>query len=185
MHVASAISKILHPIPVIIVTSLGAVSLIDAGTNPIKWIGGSLLVILLPLIVYYAYGMRNFGFEDNGNRNRIYGLGLLLASSYTFYMFYAGAPKTFWTTALGVVISGALFGSLNTRTKISVHTGAISGSASVIYSLEPLTGGLIFAFLPLVGWSRVKLDHHTPLQVLAGAIIPPLVFLTVFYLGSS
>lgn len=46
------------------------------------------------------------------------------------------------------------------------------GHESVLREFYHRVGGMMFVFLAaLVCWSRVKLGHHTPLQVLAGALI--------------
>lgn len=66
--------------------------------------------------------------------------------------------------------------------KISIHALAIAAIPSVLFFLAYGLGRstpfpalwLLFGFstacIPLVGWARVRLHHHTPQQVIAGAL---------------
>lgn len=91
-----------------------------------------------------------------------------------------GAPRE--VTALVVAMLATLLAILavTTRWKISVHT-AVSGGAVALLALAygpwPLAGGVLVA---LVGWSRVRLRHHTLAQALAGAALGAVVAGPVF-----
>lgn len=86
-----------------------------------------------------------------------------------------------WLTAFYVAagIVSAMSFVITFRWKISAHTGAVSGLAAALYwmachSLIPmpmLWVSLGIAVTGAVAWSRLYLHHHTPLQVLAGAIL--------------
>ncbi len=54
--------------------------------------------------------------------------------------------------------------------KISGHTGAATAVAMVLSLINPLFLPL-FILVPLVGWSRLELQAHTPNQVLAGFLL--------------
>jgi hypothetical protein len=186
MDIASYISKVFHPIAVTLSTLIIASYLMTSRVEgAFFWIGSSAVVILGPLVAYYTLGMRNGGYEGKDDRRKIYALGLGLAALYTGYAYLSGAPDFIFRFAAAVITTGALFTVINLRTKISVHTGAFSGSAAVLALLEPLLGAAGFLILPAVGWARIKLEEHTPFQALLGSILPPLVFGLVFWLGSS
>ena len=48
----------------------------------------------------------------------------------------------------------------------------------VIYGVEGLIAAVL---LPLMVWSRVELEHHSPAQVATGALLAALIVAVVFY----
>lgn len=76
--------------------------------------------------------------------------------------------------------------------KISAHTAGISGFATAIYwmayhgliystPLAWVNGGVLLT--GLVAWARLYLNHHTPLQTLAGAALAAAVVYTALSLS--
>ncbi|RLE93853.1 MAG: hypothetical protein DRN04_05750 [Thermoprotei archaeon] len=64
--------------------------------------------------------------------------------------------------------------------KISIHMASLTLPISY-FTLIGYPQALIFSLLvPLLGWARVKVKAHTPLQVLAGSIVGILASLTIF-----
>ena len=182
MEAAEMISGILHPVPVSVVSSVLATAMVwRAGVT--RWVVVALGMILVPLTVMYLWRGKEF-FRARENRKTIYLIGILLAVSYTSASHLFSAPSPVPMISVSVPVAGAVFAGLNLRMKISVHTGVMSGAATILTGLEPIAG-LSFLLVPLVGWSRIKLDRHEPLQVLAGAVITPAVFLGIHLLGSS
>ena len=182
MDVARAVSTVLHPVPVSLATSfLATVMMWQAGIT--KWVLTALGIILVPLTAIYLWRGKEF-FTARENRKTIYLTGILLAVVYTSATYILSAPSEVVRLSVSVLLTGTVFAALNIRTKVSVHTGVISGSATVLTGLE--NGAVIcFLLVPLVGWSRLRLDRHERLQVAAGALIPPAVFLGIYLLGSS
>jgi membrane-associated phospholipid phosphatase len=58
----------------------------------------------------------------------------------------------------------------------------MAGCATVLIQTAPIVGIVMAVFAPLVGWARIRLKHHTPLQILIGWMVPMLCVLAVFYL---
>ena len=88
------------------------------------------------------------------------------------------APRLF------IVISGATVGQglvmflINQRWKISAHAAGASGIAVLIWQLFGLASTPVLLLIPIVGWSRVRLGRHTLGQVIAGAVLGSIIFLT-------
>jgi membrane-associated phospholipid phosphatase len=55
--------------------------------------------------------------------------------------------------------------------KISYHAGAVAGALGVLALAFGPTLLAAAPILALVGWARVRLDAHTPAQVLAGTLL--------------
>lgn len=88
-----------------------------------------------------------------------------------FVLYYLNAPSL--TTALMFIyFSNTLIILFITLSwKISIHAMGVAGPTVALTYLFGYKG-VIFGFLiPLVMWSRVKLNKHTTAQVLAGALL--------------
>lgn len=96
-------------------------------------------------------------------------LGALHAPKWMPAFFYGAAC----VSVIATVITMAF------RWKVSAHVAAVSGVVGAIYwlaynglLLAPVFWLSVFIIIAgLVAWSRLYLDRHTPMQVLAGAIL--------------
>ena len=71
-----------------------------------------------------------------------------------------------WCYSINTLITAAI----NSRWKISAHLMGLTGPVT---ALHPVIGMGVLWFVPVVivlGWSRIRLEAHTPAQVCAGAI---------------
>jgi len=60
---------------------------------------------------------------------------------------------------------------INLKWKISIHASGITGPATFLfYSFGMIAIPFFLLVLP-VGWARLRLNAHTPAQVLAGATL--------------
>ena len=74
-----------------------------------------------------------------------------------------------------------IFMFINLWWKISVHTAFATASATMLIILYGAIGVTMAALIPPIGWSRIELEHHSPAQVISGALLAALVVVTVFY----
>ena len=88
------------------------------------------------------------------------------------------APRLF------IVISGATVGQglvmflINQRWKISAHAAGASGIAVLIWQLFGAASTPVLVLIPIVGWSRVRLGRHSLGQVIFGAVLGCVIFLS-------
>lgn len=102
------------------------------------------------------------------------GVSLLLGSGALALL---GAPAAAFSS-VGLILTGLLICLIvNLRWKLSVHTAVAAFIWLSIFS-GPAWGPAAALFMTmLVGWSRLEVRHHTPSQVLAGAVLGCLLFL--------
>ncbi len=65
--------------------------------------------------------------------------------------------------------------------KISFHSGFITMFSIVFLIIFGAWAVFTILLIPLVGWSRLKLKRHTPVQVFCGGALTGIISLSVFY----
>lgn len=86
-------------------------------------------------------------------------LWILNAPAITTVLMFVYATNTF------IVII------INLSWKISIHAMGIAGPTAALMYTFGLPGALFGAIIPMVMWSRVRLNKHTIAQVIAGALL--------------
>jgi membrane-associated phospholipid phosphatase len=58
----------------------------------------------------------------------------------------------------------------------------MAGCTAVLLWTAPLIGVIMAIFAPLVGWARIRMKHHTPVQILIGWMVSMICVFVVFQL---
>ena len=98
-------------------------------------------------------------------------LGTLLVGLLAEVLLSAPADVVALTCAMVATLLALAVVTVVVHWKISVHTAVAAGS---VVMLATALGGawlLLLVLVPVVMWSRVELDDHSPSQVLAGAVL--------------
>jgi hypothetical protein len=101
----------------------------------------------------------------------------------TFYLFSkAPMPSLFPHLVLGAAISVATAFVINLKWKVSIHMLGMGGIVGTIiglilrYQIDAIQLVMTLVLLSgIVGYSRLRLDAHTPLQVYVGFILGTLI----------
>ena len=88
---------------------------------------------------------------------------------------FGAAPSVLITLAATSWLQTLIILVITLRWKISVHTSAAAGAATVVWIL--LGTPLSLLIVPLIAWSRVRLRRHTLLQTVVGALLGFSVFI--------
>jgi len=83
---------------------------------------------------------------------------------------------------VSAVIATVLGYVINRYTKLSLHSAAMAGCTAVLLWTAPLIGIIMAVCAPLVGWARIRLKHHTPVQILIGWMVSMICVFVVFRL---
>lgn len=150
--------------------------------------------IILPMgVFYYFYRTKlidNFHMHTTKERSLPF-LTIVVLHMSTFYMFSkAPMPSLFPNLILGAAFSVAMAFVINLKWKVSIHMLGMGGIVGTILGLalryQVSATELIVALVVLsgiVGYSRLKLDAHTPLQVYVGFVLGTLILTgTVLFL---
>jgi membrane-associated phospholipid phosphatase len=89
-----------------------------------------------------------------------------------FFVLYAFNAPALTSALMFVYFSNTvLILVINFSWKISIHAMGVAGPTAALIYLFGIPGVIFSLIIPLVMWSRVKLNKHTPYQVLAGAFL--------------
>ena len=152
----------------------------------LKWSLISLAVSVLPVFIVIVFLVRHGKLDGifiraRQQRNWIYLLATVCVVLGCMVLCYLGAPKVLVASFVAALLAMALFMFINLWWKISVHTAFVAASVTVLIVLYGVLGTVAAVLLPLMVWSRVKLEHHSLAQVATGALLAALIVVGVFY----
>ena len=187
-RVASLVSNILNPFAV----SLAAVLVLSfestsRAADALRWSLILVAVGLLPVFsatVYLARTGRVDGVLVATRRQRtsIYLLSIACAAIGYAVLNYMEAPVMLRAAFAGGLSGAILFTIINLWWKISLHTAFTAVLATILVVLYGwiATAGVVAVLL--LAWARLVLKHHSPAQVVAGALLAGLITVAVFNL---
>jgi membrane-associated phospholipid phosphatase len=90
------------------------------------------------------------------------------------------APKVMTAMMLSVATGMVIITGVTLFWKISMHVSGAAGTVMLIVLLYGKQWIPLFLFIPVVGWSRSILEHHSVAQAATGAMLGSLVPAIVF-----
>jgi len=186
--IASLISNILNPF---IIGSLLILLISFQSTGntleAVKWSAILLALTLLPtyLAAVYLVGRKKMDriFTDvRQQRTSIYIVTILLAVITFAILLFLKAPTMLIALCVTGVTATVLYTCINLWWKISLHAAFTTTMVTILVILFGYLGAISIVLIPLIVWSRLKLNCHTPMQLIAGALLAVINAGTVFYL---
>ncbi len=133
-------------------------------------------VVIIPASVYTILRVQrgtwgDLDVSDQRQRNQFYAILFPLLLIVALLSWAADVPRAIPLGAVSIIaLVGAAF-VLNTRVKVSLHTGFAVFAAETLFFFKPTLGGAVLLLAMLVGWSRVALGRHTVMEVLLGGVL--------------
>lgn len=188
-RLARWLSRIFHPFLISIIT-LVLVIYLDGFSwmEAIKWTAVATTMVILPVTMYLVYRVKNGRYSDwnisvREQRYSIYTLAGACFVALTILFIQADAPPIALACIYAALLTITLAAGINRfLTKVSIHSAAMAGCATVIALLSPPIGFLMALTTVAVGWSRVQLNQHTVGQVMLGWSIAVVFMFSVFHL---
>lgn len=167
---------------ILLVSFESTASILDA----IKW---SLILIalsILPIYLVVVYLVRSNRLDGilvsiRQQRSKIYALAAILAGIGCIILFYLKAPLIMLALFVTGFFGTAIFMGINLWWKISLHTAFIAASVTLLVILYGFMAAVAIVLIPLVAWSRLELESHSPAQLVAGALLAISILPAVFY----
>ena len=187
-QVANLVSSILNPFLVSLVIIL--LLSFESTRSPLDALKWSLILIAISIVPVYSvvvYFSRNDRLGSRfinvrKQRTKIYLLAGICALVGCVILIYLGAPLILLATFVAGLSATVIFLGINLWWKISLHAAFIAASVILLVILYGSLGTVTVMLLPLVGWARVELGHHSLAQVTIGAFLAALIVGVVFYL---
>ena len=184
---AEAISNIFHPFVAAIPTMV--IAMIQQGTSlrsSLFWTILAVGVVIVPMLFLIYRGVRSGRYSDASisireQRHSLYAVAAALFALLLGILIWEGAPVILLACLLSALAATVIAGFINQRfTKLSLHSVAGSGYATVLLLTAPALGIATALFSLLVGWARMRLNHHTPVQILIGWAVSSGCVLLIF-----
>lgn len=140
-----------------------------------------LLAVVVPslyvLALYQRGVVSDIHLRNRSERIRPTLATLAAAVTVWLLLFVGHGPALLIALAAANVIQTALFFAITLHWKISAHTGSAAALAVLAaWGLPGLAAVPIILSVPLIAWSRVRLEDHTPAQTVIGAVLGSLIF---------
>jgi hypothetical protein len=167
-RLALAVSFLLHPFlisPATILLLAGRASAV-----------GFSLAIVIPLFVLTAIQVRrgswtNFDVSVRAQRRGLYWPGLILTAGAAAVMYATGSNPGLLSGFIVATAMIAVAMAINRLLKLSLHMTFAAFSAVTVGWTYPRITPLIVAVLVLLAWSRLRLQRHTLVEVIAGTVL--------------
>ena len=187
-RMAEIISYVFHPLLVVVPTLV--IAMVQLGSTvweAIFWTVLSVAIVNLPMALLLFWGVRSGKYSDASvsireQRTSIYAVGGTCLVILLAVLIIGKAPVVIIACLVSAVIATALGYWINRYTKLSLHSAAMAGCTAVLLWTAPLIGVVMAIFAPLVGWARIRLKHHTPVQILIGWTVSMICVFVVFRL---
>lgn len=137
----------------------------------------AIIPALVIFILYRLGRVSDMSISDKSQRTLPYSVSIVCYVGAGLFMTSMQAPAWLDAFFYGAAAVSLLSLVITRRWKISAHTGGVGGFAAICYwlalhnvvALPMIWVSLAFALAGAMAWARLYLNHHTPLQVLAGA----------------
>ena len=136
---------------------------------------------IIAIIYYFKQGRVDIWVSNQKQRTPFYIVAITgyILASIIFYLMQDTTLFVLSIAYLGVTTAVTLG---NFITKVSSHSAGVAGPIAAIFYVYGIPGLLLILLIPLVFWSRLKLNAHTLTQLSLGVIIGISVTLLVYIL---
>jgi membrane-associated phospholipid phosphatase len=184
--IAAAISTIVHPIALPLVTLVvvtdGATGQLSEG---LTLAGAALLLTSVPVGALVAWQVARGHWSDldvsvRKQRYLLYPVGIACAVLLIGVYVLLRAPGPAMASVLALTLAQTVNGAINFAYKVSGHAATASACAALLWMYAPGWGLPVAIAAALVGWSRVELGRHTTGQVVLGWAVGVASALTLY-----
>ncbi|MEM7345658.1 MAG: phosphatase PAP2 family protein [Chloroflexota bacterium] len=158
--------------------------------NPVEvaiWLLIILPILVIPPLSYVLWLVRTGYLEDMympTRHKRIRPLAFIMSWFLVCWglVYYWAAPPVVELLILGIMVLVGVLSIITFVWKISFHGASITAAITATllvsdsYYIWP-----IMLLIPLVGWSRIRLNRHTPLQVVYGSLVGAVIAIILAY----
>jgi len=139
--------------------------------------------MLYVLWLYSTDRITDLDMSVRAERENVFSAFVIFYALGTCVLYLLHAPRLMTATLAGYTGASLIVQYITRYWKISTHALGITAPLVVLVYLYGTQSLPFLILIPLVGWSRIRLHAHTPLQVVAGTFLGAgsvLLFLRLF-----
>ncbi|MDM8520911.1 phosphatase PAP2 family protein [Anaerolineales bacterium HSG6] len=149
---------------------------------PFLWLLMSIFVVTVPPIAYILWlvhtgHLQDFYMPQRSKRLRPLIFVIVWLFICLMGLRYLQAPLSIEVVILFVLALTVTMSIITLFWKISFHSASITTAFVTLVIVVGVKAWFALLLIPLVGWSRVRLQRHTPYQVLMGCLVGVLIAL--------
>ena len=185
--IARWVSHVVSPhIVGIVLTSLVSVYYSDNPIEILKWLLLLMPLLVLPPLGYLFWLVHNGTIEDiymPDRKTRTRPLTVLMLWLFVCLglIRYWAAPPLVEVFVVATIVLVAILSVVTLFWKISFHGATITAAATATVMVAGSYALPVMLLVPLVGWSRIRLERHTPRQVIYGSLVGALMGLILVH----
>lgn len=177
---AYMISQVGSP-PVLAATAMALIASTLSSPRAWRWAGAYVFLAILTPILYLFWLLHRGRVSDLDvqlREERVRPLIFTITCAGLAWLLLAlgGAPLEMVAVAGGLWLQTVVIFGITLWWKISVHSAAAAGVATLVWSLAGTSLPLLIG-VPIIAWSRVRLRRHTVAQTIAGAALGFAIFI--------
>jgi len=170
--------------PVLTTGSIALLAAVLSGLSAWLWACAYVLMSMMAPLAYLVWLLRRGQITDLDVQLREQRLRPMLFTSACgigawLLLLIGAAPRPLIVLGGALLVETLIIFVITLRWKISVHCAAAAGAATLVWSLIGTPLPLIVG-VPLIAWSRLRLQRHTLAQVVAGSVVGMAIFLGAF-----
>jgi len=153
----------------------------------LAFIISSLLLVILPSITVFIYAIIkkiSLEFIDRRERPPIF-FFFFLHYLIGFMLFYFIKCRVLYALFFTYLILILFLMIINFKWKISVHTAGITAPSVFLFLLYGVVSSLLLALIPIITWSRIKMQRHSTLQAICGIFVAVIATFIAYQISFS
>ena len=185
--IARWISHVISPhIVGVVLTSMMALHFSPDPLRVLLWLVGLMPLLVLPPLGYLWWRVRQGTLTDiympeRETRLRPLTLMMIWLLACLSLIRYWEAPPVVELFVLAATVMIGVLSLVTLFWKISFHGATITAAATATMLMAGSSAWPVMLLVPLVGWARVRLERHTPRQVIFGSLVGALIALVLVH----
>jgi membrane-associated phospholipid phosphatase len=180
IKVARMVSNAFCP-PILAVAGILLVAIQAASMTAWLWSGFVFLIGIITPLSFILYQLKrghvsDFEIYHREQRKGSYLFTLICGTVSLVVMWIFAAPILIITLGAAALVQVGIMFMINTRWKISAHAASMAVFVTLLVRLFGLPLLPSTVGIPLMVWSRVRLQRHTLMQTIAGSLLGIIVF---------
>ena len=185
--IARWISHVISPhIVGVVLTSMIALHFSPDPLRVLLWLVGLMPLLVLPPLGYLWWRVHQGTLADiympeRETRLRPLTLMMIWLLACLSLIRYWEAPPVVELFVLAATVMIGVLSLVTLFWKISFHGATITAAATATMLMAGSSAWPVMLLVPLVGWARVRLERHTPRQVIFGSLVGALIALVLVH----